>query len=102
MEIKTWPLLHWLLLHRNLQRFATEDSWYYKQGTLLPKHLVDDPLKAYEKALKRTEFKGSNERGRLFNPTLEEMRDHQKERPNSRFSDEIDETKDIYESEDEL
>ena len=52
--------------------------------------------------MKRTEFKGSNERGRLFNPTLEEMRDHQKERPNSRFSDEIDETKDIYESEDEL
>ena len=50
---------------------------------------VEDALESYEKALKRTEFRGKNEKGRLFNPTLEELRDHQKEKPNTRFHDEI-------------
>ena len=36
---------------------------------------------------KTSVFKGRNDRGRLFNPTVEEMKDHQREEPGKRFSD---------------
>ena len=61
---------------------------------------VEDALDSYEKALQATEFRGKNHKGRLFNPSLEELKDHQKEKPNTRFSDEINGVeRDIYEKE---
>ena len=62
---------------------------------------VNDALGAYERALEKTDFKGKNDRGRLFNPTIEEMKDHQRERPGKRYSDDVDDEKDddIYDRE---
>ena len=81
------------------KRFATDDSWYYKVGAVPDP--VEDALEAYERALEKTDFKGKNDRGRLFNPTIEEMKDHQRERPGKRFSDDVedDERDDIYDRE---
>ena len=87
-------------LHQNIiQRFATDDSWYYKVGAVMDP--VNDALEAYERALEKTDFKGKNDRGRLFNPTIEEMKDHQRERPGKRYSDDVDdeEDDDIYDRE---
>ena len=43
------------------KRFATDDSWYYKVGVV--PNPVENALDSYEKALRRTEFRGKNEKG---------------------------------------